>query len=159
MSGTQQKWRETTTAPGAVTPRRNLVLGLLLIGLAVAAIVVFLLPYLRPPARVTLVPLFVPPYRGAPPDALAWRAQERDALTEGSLFFSTAQPVGSLSQQALLQELSERREGHALVYYISALARTGPGGKVCLLPADADPLDPATWLPLARVLEVMKRQS
>ena len=45
MSGTPQKWREPTTAPGAVLPRRNLVLGLLLIGLAVAALVVFLLPY------------------------------------------------------------------------------------------------------------------
>ena len=146
MASEAPKWRRQAPAPGAVLPRRHLVLTLLLAAGLIALAGVALMLYLRPAARVTFVPLFVP--------SLPWRAQDREAFAESSLFFAHAEP-GSLTQEGILRQCAERH-GEATVLYLSGPTRTGPEG-LSFMPIDADMADPATWLPLPRILEAIKQ--
>jgi hypothetical protein len=64
----------------------------------------------------------------------------------------------SQEKELLLKELAalKNRKDHALVVYLSALARSKQG-QVYLLPGDAHPDRPDTWLPLEDILVAVER--
>ena len=119
------------------------------------------LPYLRPPAQCRLVPLCMASQHDRAFAPLAWRVQDRDALVEGGYFTATADvSASSLDQISLVRELKAlSRQGgpESVTVYLIAAARTDAAGQVYLLPADAHLDDPSTWLPLRRVLELLKQ--
>ena len=143
--------------------RRPRVAGLLVLVAVLVAGLAYFLPYLRPPARCHFVPLFVSSYaiRNCPP----WPGGSTTATPSSRGHFfggSNEQDAVRLDQAVIVRQLeapAHRPADEAVVVYLSAQARTTVGGTVQILPADADPGDPATWLPLSRVLEVLSRAS
>ncbi len=154
-------WRER----GAGVParqagaRRRRALAVLLVLALLGGLVVALLYPLRPPAAAHFACVCVTSYRDSrvPPPPFA--ARDRDALLQGGLFASTSEAPGEGLAQMLqaLTALAERPAGENLVLYVGGNARTDAEGHVHLLPATADLGDPTTWLPLRRVLELLRR--
>src|SRR5262249_26270200 len=99
-------------------------------------------------------------YRDARLPAPPWGAQDAAALAEGSYFTGLHQvPAGELTRARLARALGDLRSlpaGETAVVYLSCRALTDGAGRVQLLPADADPDDPATWLPLRGALEQLR---
>jgi hypothetical protein len=120
-------------------------LGLLLIAAALLGIAAAVLVAYRRPPQVSFTVLSL--------GELPWRTADHTALTE---LFATTRSATNLTQAALVRELKnvENHKGQKIVY-ISALAKRDAQGRVYLLPTDADPDDPATWLSLARVDELL----
>ncbi|MGL4554909.1 MAG: hypothetical protein ACRC33_27390, partial [Gemmataceae bacterium] len=138
MSETPPLWRSTTPAPGSVPPRRYTVLLLLALAAGALGLIAVGARYLRPPARATLTLLSV--------GSLPWRAEDHAALA-GT--FAKSRSASGLNQAGLVREL-KALTGDTVIY-LSAPARKDPSGRVCVLPADAEKDDPATWMPVARI--------
>ena len=155
-------WRnQAESSPGA-SLRRRVALTLCAVAILVGGLATFL-PYLRPPARCHFVPLLVSSYRDPGMPDLPWRGQDHSALNEGEFFGGVAaQDSARLDQAALVRQLgalARRPTDESIVVYLSAYARTDAAGGVQILPADADLSDPATWLPLQRVLELLTKSA
>jgi hypothetical protein len=159
-SATPARWRDegSVQAVEAASRRRRVLLLFALVA-GVVALGVWCLDYLRPPARCRFVPLFVEGYRSPALPLLPWRAQDRQALVDGPYFSSIDDTSSSLGQGTIVRKLTAlgRASAGAAVVYLSCYARTDAAGQVQLLPADCDPGDPVTWLPLREVLTQLRQ--
>lgn len=148
------RWRRES-APGG----RSRLVGVLLAGLAILlGVLVLVLPYLRPPARCRLVPLCIASYDDPTLQPPPWRIQDSAALAEGNFFTATQPPPPRLDRAAVERELADfATQRDNLVVYLAGLARLDASGRIHLLCADADLDDPGTWLPLERVLQLLRQ--
>jgi hypothetical protein len=152
-----KRWR---AGAGPISRRRRLVPPLLAALASVVVLLVLGLPYLRPPARCRLVPLCLNAHDDPLLHGPAWRGQDAAGLAEGGFFGAVSEPPARLTRAALEQELTSlARHRQNVVVYLAGLARLDAAGHIHLLPADADLDEPATWLPLARVLEALAGRS
>jgi hypothetical protein len=137
---------------GHSKPFRLLVFFLLLTSLLVG-----LGYWVRPLPHPFFVPLWIARYADTALPTPAWTGQDRDALIQGNYFKHVAATTTSEQAQSdirqTLSTLQARSTSESIVVYLSGLARTDAAGAVQVLPADASLDDPATWLPLAVVLE------
>src|SRR5262245_3322021 len=105
------RWREEySPEEGRARSRRRRVLYLLLAVFALAGLLVWGLPYLRPPARGRLVSLLVTSYRDPHLPPLPWRAQDHASL-QANAYFPSGNESGSarLTQAALVQQFTRLR--------------------------------------------------
>ena len=72
--------------------------------------------------------------------------------------FAGAKPAGTTLQEIhkTLDQLANHQSTGPVVVYLSAMALQGGSGNLLILPADASPDDPATWLRLSEVLAKLK---
>jgi hypothetical protein len=149
-------WKESAPAgaPRVKGRRRRRLFGVLVaIGALLGALVALLL-LLRGSRLPSALSVPVTAYdRQFPVNALA-RA-DSDALGD---FFTDHRQAADRQEGRLLRKeldaLRSRPADESVLLHLSALARTD-ANTVYLLPADADPDDPSTWLPLADVLQVL----
>jgi hypothetical protein len=149
-------WHEkpAETAPRARGRRRRRRFGVLaaigvLLG-ALAALVLLLRPS-HPPAELSIAVFRYS--RQYPPNALAsW-----DSRALGD-FFADHRERPDEQEGALLRgelaHLRTRPANEGILLHLSALARTAKG-TVYLLPSDADPDDPGSWVPLGEVMDAL----
>lgn len=113
----------------------------------------------RPAPRPLFVPLWVTQHHSLPIPAVSHALQDQQALGNRH-YFKNEKSDGYTSQQgheilALLQELEEETE--PVVVYLCTQSVRDSKGEILLLPADAQPDNPATFIPLAQVLELLKK--
>ena len=100
------------------------------------------------------------PYRDPSLRPPAWRTRTSRASPPSELFRSADAPPAATDFASVMRHLTRCRPGReGLVVYLAGLARLGRDGRVLLLPSDADADDPATWLPLAHVLEALRQRA
>ncbi|HND51093.1 MAG TPA: hypothetical protein PLV92_01810 [Pirellulaceae bacterium] len=113
--------------------------------------------------KVPLVVLSAGTYRAQlPPNGWAAEDQRKLTLVNSSNIKSHAVAAGELTRELFLTEL-DRTLGEAqpggpprqrnVILYVSAHGAVDEKNEPCLLFADADPLDSATWLPVRTLLE------
>jgi hypothetical protein len=132
--------------------------------LALAGVLAAFLLYPRPAPRPYFVAIVIDQYRETDPHGdlrfpvSAWSGQDREALR--TIGWAGHEAFTSQLRDLLLRELAGLRNGRPpdqpLVLYLSAYAAVREDGVVCLLPADARLDDPATWLPIREVLDLVK---
>ena len=121
---------------------------------AVAAAMFWIRPA-DPPLLLT-IPVCEYPDPAWPPNP--WAEEDSDALQ--AVFPSAARPEKLYGSQELhllqikLQGLANRKANQAAVVHLTALGTTR-GGTVYVVPGDAKPDDPATWLPVDAVLDAI----
>jgi hypothetical protein len=141
--------------------RRAAALFTLRVGVTVLALVaaaVGVLYWLEPPDPV-FMPLCVSDYKLPVLPGAASAAQDCAGLIENSYFVRIEASAASQDAARLRQNLSglkSLQKHDAVVIYLSALAHRDDKGSIQVLPADASPDDPRTWLPLRSVLERLR---
>jgi hypothetical protein len=157
-------WRQNPTASGSakrqVDRRRWRIIVLLACILALAGALLGLLGWIRPVPRPYLFPLWVSTYQSHQIPFLPWAEQDLQVLNGGgSIFRVIKAPFGSQDRRTIYREL-ELLGGllptDPVVVYVNARARIGRRGEVALLPADADPIDSGTWIPLRELLVALR---
>lgn len=156
----QRLWHRHDPVPSAPRPgpsRWKVFLAGIVVSAGIGAAVALLLPLVRPLTGPYFVPLVVTDYPNPSWPQPKWTGQDREALRTSGLFPRTRpEAFTAQSGQQLRRELAALAlvpPEQPVVVYLSALAlREGPG-RVCILPADASPDEPETWLPLREVLE------
>src|SRR5262249_23662422 len=143
----RRAWNETAPAPGARAKgrRRRLFAVLAGMGALLGVLVAFLL-LLRGPRLPAALSIPVTGYGQQYPVNPLARA-DSDAL--GDFFADHLQAADRQERRLLRNELEALRSrpgDRSLVVHLAALARTD-ADRVYLLPTDADPDRPASWLP------------
>jgi hypothetical protein len=147
--------------PGKKRPGGRKRLALLGAFLAVIGVVLGLLTLLNRTPRPIFLGMAVTEYAHYPPNA--WAQQDSDALR--ALFGTDSeQAFTGQERHLLLQKLNEltdrtstsAEKGRPVIVHLTGLAVPW-GGKVHLLPGNADPSAPASWLPLSDVLSALAR--
>ena len=145
--------------------RRAIFLRLAMIMALIGAILA-MLTWIHVVAKPRLVPIWVatPHARSIPPTAMGSGDLESVVRSE---FFALPREAVSPSQERAridgsLAQLKDMSRGDPVVVYVRALACLAapegpveagvPRGQLMVLPADADPNDPVTWLPLKNIL-------
>lgn len=146
-------------ASGLDGPDRRVIYGLLAAILALGGAVVGLLNWIRPIPSPFFVPIRVGAYQDRQIPFLPYAGNDAAALGRG--YFARTVGLGFPDQEkaviaATLAGLGERRERDAVVVLVTANARVADDGSVAILPADADPAVPQTWLPLRDVLTAVR---
>lgn len=157
-------WRRNPTASGSTKRqadrRRWRIFVLLASILALAGVLLGLLGWIRPLPRPYLFPVWVSTYQSRQISFLPWAEQDLHALNRGG-YISRIINAPFSNQDRRSIELELGRLGGLLatdsvVIYINARACIGSRGNVAFLPADANPADPRTWMPLRQVLEALR---
>ncbi|HTU21203.1 MAG TPA: hypothetical protein VMG10_24330 [Gemmataceae bacterium] len=151
-------WRPASPAPGTGGPLARR-LRLILVAIALLALggaLIGWLLYLRPFHQAHFLPLCLNEY-GEELPVRSWARQDAEMLR--SLGWHQRNAFTTQKRDLLVNEL--RDFTHAshdgpLVVYLSAYALTAPGGELCILPVDARPDQPSSWLPLREVFEHMR---
>lgn len=141
-------------APGGKTSRRFafLLAGWLVCLLGIGA----LLALIQPGPSPHFLPLVVTEYDS--PTLIAPAASRRDGEQLCKLFDEVATPTWTSPSRAdMLRRLADLTAPEDAVVYLSAHALVAATGEVAILPADAVPDDPRTWLPLTEILLRLKR--
>jgi hypothetical protein len=166
-SAQPRAWRSSRGPYAEVGARSHQRTALLVAGvmLALAGALAGLLFYLREAPRPSFVAIVIDQYRATDRygdlrfPVSAWSAQDRAAL--GMLGWQGYGAFNSQSRGLLVQELTHlgqgRPAGQPLVIYLCAYAAVREDGVLCLLPADAQLDDGATWLPLREVFALLKQ--
>src|SRR5256885_1789546 len=159
-SSPREDWKHAAAPrpgrPGAAPkPRRRSRLILAAIPLlAAVGIAAGLFFFLRPEPKPQFLSLCVAEYDAWPVNA--WAQQDGEALKQhfpdGKLAFQSQEGDGLIRELEPLAERAQKERNRGTVIHVCGLAVAGAGG-VSILPAKAVPGSPATWLPLARVLE------
>src|SRR5260221_4320840 len=151
------------TSPGPKKPAGGKQKFLLLAGiLGVAGVIVGLITLIRPTPKPLFLGIAVTEYSNPnwPPNL--WGQQDSKAL-QGLPWDEAVQAFQAQERQKLVQELKQLAErtgqsadkGRPIVVHLTALA-VARGGKVHLLPGNAQPDDEASWLPLSDVLDELR---
>jgi hypothetical protein len=136
--------------------RRWLVAGLVVAALCgtIAGLFIYLWPDRPPVVRALPVADHLRP--DWPPDP--WAAEDARAFVERAggegAQAAQAQEKGTLVRE--LNAVAAETRGRPVVVLLTALG-VSEGGKVALVPGDARPDDPGTWLPLDEVLSPLRR--
>ncbi|WP_406695657.1 carboxypeptidase regulatory-like domain-containing protein [Singulisphaera sp. Ch08] len=157
-------WRQNPTASGSAkrqADRRHWRIFVLLASiLALAGVLLGLLGWIRPLPRPYLFPLWVSSYQSRKISFLPWAEQDLHALSRGGYISRIVNsPFDNQDRRTIQQELGRLGEllsTDSVVVYVNARACIGPLGHVAILPADADPADVRTWMPLREVLEALR---
>ncbi|SIO60646.1 Carboxypeptidase regulatory-like domain-containing protein [Singulisphaera sp. GP187] len=157
-------WRQNPTASGSMkrqADRRHWrIFVLLACILALAGVLIGLLGWIRPLPRPYLFPIWVSSYQSRQISFLPWAEQDLHAMSRGdSISRIINTPFGNQDRRTIQQELGRLGElvaTDSVVVYVNARACIGPRGAVALFPADADPADFRTWIPLREVLEALR---
>jgi len=157
-------WRQNPLASRSLkrqSDRRRWLIFLLLASvLAFAGILVGLLSWLRPIPRPVFLPIWVSSYQSRQLHFLPWAEQDFRALTRGGYFSRWLVPPSESQGQRNIRQglglLAGLLPTDSLVVYVNARACVGPGRELALLPADADPAAPRTWITLREILEALK---
>jgi hypothetical protein len=160
------KWhskRASRPTPAAstsdITPQQRRLFGLLAAAITVATTLVVVAFWIGTIKEPHLLSLPITEYGNLHYPANPLAEQDSSALVERFAGRSVKAHYTSQDQKSILQALSslqERPEQEPQVVHISCLARVWEG-TIHLLPGDARPDDPLTWLPLERVLESLCR--
>ncbi len=155
-----RRWREEKPAPAAAVPVRGKTRA---VALAVAVLVILLaaigvlLSWLGPVGRPYFVPLAITAYQHPLLRSVPMRERDLAGLRTGTGW--TTRPTPLLDGRGLRQELDGLQSFHgrdAVVVYLSARAKVQGTGKIHILPADADPGQPSTWVPLEEILQKLQ---
>jgi hypothetical protein len=146
-------------ASAAVSHRRQLFrLSLILMALVGAALawLNFFRPYHDPALTTIAITQYTDPRW--PPDAQAEQdGRALDAVLRHQKTGKDQDLFNTQIKPLLVGELQRLREGaprdRPVVIHLCSLARTGGDGEVFVLPADAVPDDPKTWVPLTDILK------
>src|SRR5262249_54100950 len=118
-----------------------------------------LLSWLHPLPQPYFIPLWITEYESP---RLPVRSQARsdwEALRAGRYFPRlSADALTSQERPLLVAQLNKLRDlanKERVVVYLSAFAREAGGKEIAVFPADVDPNDAQTWLPLLDVLRVL----
>jgi len=156
-------WRQTPTASRSTkgqADRRWSIFVLLASILVLAGSLVGLLGWIRPLPRPYLFPVWVSSYQSRQLSFIPWAERDFLALSRGGYFSRIINaPFGSQDRRTIHQELEllgERLPTDSVVVYVNSRACVGPSGEVTLFPADADPDDMSTWIPLREILEALR---
>jgi hypothetical protein len=140
-------------------PRRRLTLAALLV--MVLGLLLGLLSWVTPPPSPYYVPLWITEYRSPVFPAIPGATADRDALKLGAYFQrGSSDAFGSQEQHLLMRELlalRERQPSESVVVYLCAQGGVNDDNTPYILPADADPSDIRTRVPLRQVLDAMIR--
>jgi hypothetical protein len=132
---------------------------LVLLMLALGAGFVGLLFWIKPLPNPEFIPLWVTQYRSGHIPLPAQTARDRLALHRGNYFprWTEEAPAGGERHALVRDLLALDRIGSrdSVVVYLSARATRDAKGQVIVLPADMDPDQPQTGLPLSKVLEAL----
>jgi hypothetical protein len=146
---------QSLPAARAASGRRRQIFVVLACMLALVGVIagwlLFLSPF-RPPAFLTVA---ITEYNASRFPVNAFAAADSQALLE-RLPGSDAHDHQTLA--LLTERLNTLRNAkdRAVVVHLCGFARTGEGGQLYLLPADAKPEDPETWLAMDKVLEPLR---
>ncbi len=143
--------------------RRKRLYGVVAGMLALAAAIVALALLFRSDREPSFLSIPITEYRERFYPVNAWAEQDSDALAAvllgrtGTDGRTQGKAYESQDKALLVQQLARLRSNKdsRVVVHLSALART-QNGEVFILPADAHPDKPDTWLPLAEVLQAMR---
>jgi hypothetical protein len=128
--------------------------------LALAAGFVGLLFWIKPLPNPAFVPLWVTHYRSAHVPPLAQARRDRLALRRAKFFPRwTEEASAGGERHALVRDLlalDRIGQRDSVVVYLVAHAIRSAKGNVVVLPADVDPDQPQTGLPLEQVLKALK---
>ena len=141
---------------GAVQPRGKRLFILAASCLGLVGIIAALFVLLRPPPSPYFVPICITEYKSRhyPVNFLA--NQDREALlrADGPFSNTSANAFSSQEKQLLIQELKHlASRSEPVVIYLSAFMMADAAGELVLLPADANPDQPGTWLRFNDVLK------
>jgi len=158
------RWRGESSGRGRTatraSSRRRQAFAVLAAMLGLVGVLVGLLSWIRPLPRPLFVPLWVGEYRAPRLPSSPAAGADLDALRAGGYFPRVVgEAQGNQDRFTLAENLAALKSSGAaesVVLYVSAGARVGPSGQVAILPADADPADPRTWLPLRDVLVALR---
>ncbi|WP_020470994.1 hypothetical protein [Zavarzinella formosa] len=158
----QRRPSATGNRPGKRPPSSRKFRGQIAVVLAVlsAGAIAGLLMWRKDDPKPLFVAIAVTDYeevRGWPINGFA--LQDADAL-RGRFPDDGVQPLQSQEGETILSEIKRlgeraRKENRVAVLYLSMFG-VATGVDVALIPAKADPRDPATWLPLERVIETAR---
>lgn len=161
-----KRWREerridqhVPPAPGAGSRRARIFLSLAVM-LALLGAVGGILSWLGPPPNAYFVPLFITEHQSRAIPFVPMAQPDAAGLAKSGLF-PRYSPLAASRQEghALLQELANLKtleEHDTVVVYLCAHAVRDAQGRLCILPADALPDSPHTWLLLKDVLEKLR---
>jgi hypothetical protein len=155
-------WREEPSRlPEKARPpsRRRRAYVLLAVMLLLGGVVAGLLFWLNPVEQPRLVPLWVTDYQARGLLSLPPTAGDRDALRLGDYFAHEGQAFVAQGRAGLVQELQGlrgRKARETVVVYLSGYALSAARGQVFVLPADADPIRPSSWLALRQALQWLR---
>ncbi len=131
----------TSVLRSANTSRRWRIAAFVGLILLVQGGLAYLLTWVDPPREPILVDLRVTSYpMWSVPKA---RQADHNKLTRAEI-------------RRTLDGLAKHNTSEPVVVHLSAIALHGASGNVLVVPSDGTPADPATWLPLAEILEKLK---
>lgn len=159
------RWRGDEGSAGeqkrARAPRRQRLYILLAVMLALLGVLLGLLYWIRAAPSPYFVALWITEYQSRQIPFHPLARQDREAFRKGGYFTRTNERAFTGQERRLLvQELAalrNRGEREVVVVYLSAQACTAGQGEVFLFPADVDPDDPRSRLPLREVLEAFRQ--
>ncbi len=161
-TGPRKNWRgeaASPTGPAAAKGSRGkqiftIILTMTVLGGVVAAFFFFFRPVKDPRAVIIAVQEYKK--RHYPPNAFA--RQDGQALESGPIKWK-AESAYTQQEKALLQKVLGELRNHdadqTTVIYLNALA-LAEAGEVHLIPADANPDEPSSWLPMKDVLKTVQ---
>lgn len=122
-------------------------------------VIAALIVLIQPPPSPYFVPICITEYKSRhyPVNALA--QQDREALlrADGPFSNKSTNAFSSQEKQLLVEELKNlARRSEPVVVYLSAFMIADASGELMLLPADARPDEPSTWLRFTDVLQDLK---
>ncbi len=159
------QWREELPVkepgvPPPPPPRVNRVRWRLAVALVLAAGLLFLLYWLRPPGRSAIVPLWVTEYPSSSLPPVPQAAKDRDALVNGEYFVNADGEMPVLDRThfaASLADLTDRPADVPVCVYLSGRCGRGERGELLFYPTDAGPERPQAAVALRSVLEALHR--
>ena len=165
-TGLPRRWREETAGaatllpPGKAGYRAGKVVLILAFIFGLLAALGGVLSWLKPGPSPYCLPLCISAYqsRSIPPVPMGER--DLEALRAAGIFarmnnVTPAHQEGHVVLQELAH-LSDREPKDAVVVYVSGHAVLAGAGKIHILPADASPDNPATWIPLEDLLKRLR---
>lgn len=155
-------WRNELQDPLTPPPRPNRagwIFGVLAAMLALGGLFIGILFWITPAPGPLFIPICITQSESLPISQVPFIRQDLQALGQRN-FFHNEKNSGYTSQQAhqilsLLRELED--DSQPVVVYLSALALRAGQGEIYLLPADAQPDNPASRLALKDVLHLLKK--
>jgi len=151
------------TSPGTTVQRRRRgVVAWLAIGMVIAGTLAALVSMIRPLKAPFFVPIWVTQYDSWLLPIQTYSEQDRVAILDSDIFDRERSTELSNPTQIVLrgalEQLAQDSDHDAIVVYINGLTTVDERG-LCLLPSDADPLDPSTFIPIRDILTTIAKCS
>lgn len=152
-----------SSSPGTTLQRRRrTVVAWLAIGMVIAGTLAALVSMIRPLKAPFFVPIWVTQYDSWLLPIQTYSEQDRVAILDSDIFDRERSTELSNPTQIVLrgalEQLAAQSDHDSIVIYINGLTAVDERG-LCLLPSDADPLDPSTFIPIRDILKAIAKCS